>query len=849
MLSSCSTDKNNALHRGFHNMTSRFNGYFNAREIMLLEETNLKDGFNDDYSQLLPIFIYPDEQKSQSMYAQMDKIIEKCSEVIERHSIDKRKIEYVKWIDDSYFLIGQARLYKQEYGLAEQTFLYLYQHYKKDPSRYGGLTWLVKTLIETKQWDRAEEFLDLAEDNIRKYPEEFLGEYHATVADYNIKRDQDYDKGIEHLEKAVELTKKRDGKVRYTYILAQLYQEKKKFLRATEAYGNVLKLNPDYKMRFNARISRAIAFDVNGSDSKAIKKELNKMLKDIKNEEFKDQIYFALAELALKEDNESLAVELLQKSINTSVSNNKQKSLSYLRLADLYFEKLDYIAAQERYDSTLQFLPEEHPEYFPTEDKNNNLQDLVRNLKVIKLQDSLLILSNLSSGDREKKVKQIVGALKEKDERIKQAELNKLASSQNQTNSGLINVAAGGRKGKWYFYNPTTTALGINDFKSIWGDIQLSDNWRRKNKVSNQVVQKLNPKEKEAAIEDSVEQAQRYNSNFYLETIPKDYKEQLEAHGKVAEALFNVGTIFKESFIDYNNAISSFERVVKEYDTSKYNLPTHYQLYRIYTINEYQEKADIEKKWVLDNHPFSEYAYLIKNPNYSKDSKETKEKVEEFYVSTYKLYRYGLYNDVINSCEKADRTFNKNHLKAKFDLLKAQSIGQSKPKSEFKVALEKLIADHPKTGEQTRAQEMLSFLNQQITNGGVTQNNPQEVSYVRDAKDQHMVILSAPQTKNAGFSILKNKLADFNKNSFRETRLSITESALGDKTMYLVRGFNNEADAIKYLKAIQNDPPVSTIVSQFNGNQYLISNTNFRKLFKSKNEEEYIQFFHKDYLL
>lgn len=849
LLSSCSTDKNKAINRGFHNMTSRFNGYFNANEIIVKEEILLRESFNDDYSQLLPIFIYPSEEKAQSLYAPMDKVIEKCSEVIERHSIDKRNVEYVKWIDDSYFLIGKARLYKQEFGLAEQTFLYVYQHYKKNPARYQGLTWLIKTFIETEQWDRAEEFLDLAEDNIRKYPEEHLGEFYATAADFNIKRDQDYEKAIEYLEKAVELTKKRDGKARYNYILAQLYQEKNNFLLATEAYGNVLKLNPDYKMRFNARISRAIAFDVNGGDSKAIKKELRKMLKDIKNEEFRDQIYFALAELALKEDDEPLAVLLLQKSINTSVSNDKQKALSYLRLADLYFERPDYIAAQERYDSTLQFLPEEHPDYFPTEDKNNNLQDLVRNLKVIKLQDSLLALSNLSSGDREKKVKEIIKALQEEDERKKQAELSKLASAQNQSNPGLINVAGGGRKGKWYFYNPTTAALGLNNFKSEWGDIQLSDNWRRKNKVSSEVVEKLNPEEIEAAIEDSVEQAQRYNPNFYLEAIPKDYAEQLTAHGKVSEALFNVGSIFKESFKDYVNAINSFERVTKEYDTSRYNLPAHYQLYRIYKINEYEEKAEIEKKWVLDNHPFSEYAYLIKNPNYSKESKETKEKVEEFYVSTYKLYKYGLYTDVINSCEKADASFGKNHLKAKFDLLKVQAIGKSKSKGEFKVGLEKLIKDHPSTPEQARAQQMLDFLNKQISTGEVAKTEVPKVTYQRDPKDQHMVIVSAKQTKNAGFSALKNKLADFNRNSFREIRLSITESALGDKTMFLVRGFDNEADAIRYLKALRNNSPVKTIVNQFNGNQYLISNNNFRKLFKTKNEEEYIEFFGEDYLL
>ena len=103
---------------------------------------------------------------------------------------------------------------------------------------------------------------------------------------------------------------------------------------------------------------------------------------------------------------------------------------------------------------------------------------------------------------------------------------------------------------------------------------------------------------------------------------------------------------------------------------------------------------------------------MKRNPNYSKQSKETREKVEEFYVATYKLYKYGLYADVINSCEKADNTFSENHLKAKFDLLKAQAIGESKSKIIFKDALEKVVKNHPKTPEQERASKILVFLNQ-----------------------------------------------------------------------------------------------------------------------------------------
>ncbi|MBL4707870.1 MAG: tetratricopeptide repeat protein [Flavobacteriales bacterium] len=847
LATSCSRKKNTSLSRAYHNTTSRYNGYFNARELMKEKDIELRTTLKEDYSQLLPIFIYPTESQSQAMYPDMDKVIEKCSEVIERHSIYKRGKEYIKWIDDSYFLIGKARLYKEELGLAESTFLYVYQNYKKDPARYNGLNWIIKTFIQTEQWDRAEDFLDIAEDNLRKYPEEHLGHLYAIYADYNIKKDKDYEKAIENLEKAIELTKKKEPRRRYTYILAQLYQKNNNLLLATEKYTQVLKMNPSYKMRFNARISRAIAYDVKGADSKAIKKELNKMLRDVKNEDFRDQIYYALAEIAIKEQDEPLAIAYLKKSTKFSVSNKKQKALSFLRLADIYFEQPSYIAAQEHYDSTLQFLPEEHPEYYPTEDKNNNLQELVKNLKIIKLQDSLLTLSNLSSADREKKVEKIIKKLKEEEERKKQAELQKLREAQNQASSGLTNVTGGSRgKGRWYFYNPNTRAIGVGGFINKWGNVVLEDNWRRKNKASSTIAQNTGETKEQISKQDPESENKKYNPEFYLKNIPKDYKGQLIAHSKISEALFNVGTIFKESFTDYTSAIGSFERVVKEYDTSRYNLPAHYQLYRIYKINEYDEKAEIEKKWVLDNHPFSEYAYLIKDPNYNKQSKETKEKVEEFYVATYKLYRYGLYNDVVSSCEKADNTFSVNYLKAKFDLLKAQAIGHSKPKLVFKSALEAVVEDHPKTPEQKKASEILAFLKQKPKAKG-TSKSKTTVTYKHNPKSKHIFILSAKVNKGSNFSILKNKLSDFNKQYFRESNLTVTQSALQNKSIYLVRTFDNEELAIRYIRALKNNTQLSSIIRQFNAKQYLISNENFRKLFQSKEEDEYLKFFNKEY--
>ena len=74
----------------------------------------------DDFSQLLPIFIYPTEDESKAMIPKMDVVIEKSSTVIERHSIYKRKKEHVKWIDDSYLLIGLAQFNKGNLVSAEE---------------------------------------------------------------------------------------------------------------------------------------------------------------------------------------------------------------------------------------------------------------------------------------------------------------------------------------------------------------------------------------------------------------------------------------------------------------------------------------------------------------------------------------------------------------------------------------------------------------------------------------------------------------------------------------------------------------------------------------------------------
>lgn len=832
MALSCSTDKSTFLTRAFHNTTSRYNGYFNAREIIKATEKSLRETQLDDYSQLLPIFIYPGEKKSMELYPSMDKVIEKCSEVIERHSIYLRKKEHVKWIDDSYLLIGKARFYKKEFALAKETFLYVYQAYKADPNRYKGLLWLIRSNIETEDWDEVNKYIDLVEDDTG-FPEELKGEYHAILADFLIKSEADYEGAIVNLEEAIRLIEKKKDKVRKVFVLAQLYQMKNDFSKASSLYADVVKMRPGYTMEFNAKINRAIAYDVSSNNSESIRKQLLKMLKDEKNVDFKDQIYFALAELELKEGNEDLGISYLQKSAALSTVNVKQKALSYLRLANLFFAKPDYIQAQSYYDSTVQFLPKEHPEYYLADDKNKSLQDLVSNLKVIQLQDSLLALSNLSEKDRRKKIEELIEEKKEEAERQRIA-----AEIKEERALAAKRASSGSSDGDWYFYNQTSLSFGRSEFKQVWGNRSLSDNWRRTNKGTVFGGKESTAREASGeAIEG--EESEEYDPETYLKDIPTDKADILAAHGKISQALFNVGTIFKESFDDKGSAINAFKRLIAEYDTSRFNLPSHYQLYRIYASMGEDELAEVEKKWVLDNHPFSEYAYLIKNPDYNKNKQETKEKVEAFYAATYNLYEYGLYEDVIKSVNKADTVFLTNHIQPKYDFLRAKAIGYSRSREEFKQALEELIAAYPEDSVKIEAEIILGFLKNM-------QSNEPKATYTFNPDDKHFLIVSIP-AKGPAAAAVQNSLSTFNSQNFREDKLMVTPTALNNKSVFLVREFENQKAAGRYLDALLNNIQLMGQISKLNGDTYLISGENFKTLISDKDEAHYKRFYDRIY--
>jgi tetratricopeptide (TPR) repeat protein len=840
-LLGCSRKKNTFTRRAYHNTTARYNAYFNGREITKLALQSLEDTYEDDYSLLLPLFIYGDEESSKTIYPQMDEVIKKCSKVIERHSIYLKKEEHIRWIDDSYMLIGKARFYKREYFGALEIFEYVERAYKGKDIRYEAMIWMARTYMELESDVSAQLMLEKIE-SAPKLPPQYIGDYNALYADYLI-GEENYDQAIPRLEVAIANTKKKKVRRRFTYVLAQLYHLKEDYAKASQYYTEVLKLKPEYIMDFSARINRAKAYDVEARDSEPIKKELHKMLRDRKNLEFYDQVYFALAELAFREKDDSLGIEYLHKSASSSVNNTKQKSLAYLKLGHIYFDRPHYVNAQAYYDSTSGILENSHPDFELMTERLEGLTKLVDHIKVVQLQDSLQHVAGMSEKDREKLIRKIIREVEIEEERRQQELENSFLNSFETGNEQANNT----RSGKWYFYNQTTKSIGVTEFFGVWGGRKLEDNWRRSNKQATGFAQIEEGEQVDTAGTGGLTNK---DVEYYLKDLPLNDSSLNVSHNKIIESLYQIGVIYKEDFNDHPKSVETFEELIDRYDTCRYALSSYYQMYRSSLLLGDQERANYYKDIILTQHEFSEYARLISNPSYAKQRRNRAEKIEAFYNATYQLYEYHQYRDVVEGCVNSDTLFGKNELKPKFDLLKALALGKMGDKEGFIRALNEVIINHPGDKVKDRAEEILGQVESKLESNAeeVTNTTPTAV-YKIEPEKEHVFVLIVPQSATMPSDKVKIGVANFNSRSFGTAQLTISSVLLDmESQLVSVRGFKNKEQAMNYFGAFIIDEKVLGEVNRQSFDRFVISSANFTTFYKDKNITQYQRFFEENYL-
>ncbi|MBL4592671.1 MAG: hypothetical protein JKX68_02525 [Flavobacteriales bacterium] len=597
-------------------------------------------------------------------------------------------------------------------------------------------------------------------------------------------------------------------------------------------------------MMFNAKISRALSFDPESGEQKDIKKMLSRMVRDGKNAEFLDQIHYALADIAFKEKNEPLGIDHLQKSAALSVSNDKQKALSYLRLGELFYSKPLYMESQAYYDSCLTVLPEDYSRYETIYDRSKSLTRLVENIIIVQEEDSLQKLAN-DEGYRNKIVEELVQKAIDEEER-KKAELE----NDNEFNTFNNNSTIGSsipNSGKWYFYNNTTLGFGFTDFRKNWGNRKLEDNWRRSNKETVASFEEDLENDLDTSDSDStkVKINEKTTAEYYLQYIPLTDKMMNVSHNKIIESLYALGNIYREDFQDYKNSIISFEDLITRYDTCRYKLPSWYNLYRISLLIDDDAMKQKYQNLILNNYPESEYARIIQDPSYNKVTRENRKRVDNYYSIVFNLYSDELYNKVLVRCEKAKSIFADNHLQDHFDFLAAMATGHINTIDTFKLALENVITLHPQSEVSVEAKRILELIKKGIKVDVEETTTVIPYNHVFDSEFNFVVVVPGKDNKANKYKV---DISNFNSKYYSDKTFKISNIFVDPlNRLIIIKSMDGYDTAIDYFKSFKlNNDNLKDL--NIKGYQYfLISKKNFALFYKNKDIKGYTTFFNENF--
>lgn len=865
ILTQCSVEKNTATTRFYHGLTSRFNIYFNGYESFKTGIEKINKGYKDDYSELLRVFEFSDPSTPSLCSSDMDRAIQKASKLISLKSITARpefkskrdltekekamleQKEFNEWVDDSYYLIGLSRFYKHEFDEAEALFNYCITQANDPGIKVESSIWLAR--LKNEKGNFTESNRILSEITVTSSSSRSLkAMYYTTLTDMFIKQKR-YSEATEPLTQSIEFISGKRQKYRYTYLLAQLYERAGDSGKAALLYRKVVNMNPPYDVEFNAMINIAGVFDINSGDPAEIRKELEKMLKDVKNKDFQDQIYYALGNLMMKDNNETEAIDFYRKSAYSSSVNQNQKGKSYLALADLYYAKPDYMKAGKYYDSSVYFIDQKYPDYNELVKKSQNLNSLVTQLTIIQTEDSLQKVALLPKGQRDALISGIIAKIVKEESEGKTSEYadryNVGQSYENQRRAqDNIN-----QEGKWYFYNQTALTFGRTEFRKKWGERRLEDNWRRSNKATVNIQQVTEgTEEKGTKGADTARAVSDYKKpEFYLKNLPVNDSLLAVSNEKVANAYFSAGEIFNEKIADKNKSAESFESLISRYPDHELIPEGLYHLYSIFRETD-KNRAETYRQRLLVKYPSSEFARILSDPEYYNKKMESMKQAEKLYESAYSAYISENFNGAVSKCDSALANSPKDALAPKFMLLRAYATARISDERTFKEELKKLVDTWPGTDESKKAEELISYLNQEIPELKIEEETVIAAElYIADTLAIHsfaLIIMDPSFNINqASFDVISYNIDNYTNKNYR------TEGVLSDSKyiMITVSGFSDNKQAWAYYSGfnpssvLRNPANVKTMT-------FLINSENMKALEKDKNPDRYNLFFNDNYL-
>lgn len=874
-LTACSTSKNTFPNRAYHNVTCRYNVYWNGNQAMKDAEREYAKLSKDNYTTILPIYNYPDKTELGPCLSHLDRTIQKSSKAIHKHSMMFKGKEYVKTIDDAYFLMAKSYFYKQDYVQAQRVLNYIVHTYPKSNVFSEAQVLLARTQMRQGYYSSADELLEtIRYMNESKNKKNFNVLFNAAKAEYHLTApDGDVQEAIDYIGNALANKPQREFRTRLQLILGQLYESLGQQAEAQKNFKTVIQKSNNYEMTFCAQMHMAANYDGTESNRNAITKQLNKMLNDKKNENYHDQIYYAFSEIARIDEDQDLRMEYLAKSVAASTENNYQKTFSSITLADLYFEENEYREAQHYYDTAMMAIPKNYPNYEQLQKKSSVLKDLVDKLDEIDLQDSLLRIANLPEGQRNAWVRKMIADYTEAERKAAEEEAERMLAMQNAASYTNINTTSS--NGKWYFYNQSLVTAGKQDFYRRFGNRKLEDNWFISNKtqISFDDMALMNDP---SLANDTVDYDEDGNpipkretdpkkEAYYLQDLPLTQGAKDTANAIIAKDLYETGFMYQDLLSDTKRACASFESLLQRYPQSEFALPSVFMLYTLYK-NAKDPRAEDYKNLILTKYPNTDYAKLIQDPEYASKLVAKEKTLETQYAQVYEDFTNKRWAKVVSAADAAIPNCTETTLQSQYTYLRAVAAGQVYNQDSLIVGLTQVVTQFPQEPVAELARIYLSnFSKEQIQKSlGIEETAPESETvqqlvqptepektsvFTYTPEDNHYTVLLV-KTSELPLQTVKQNINTFNKSFFSLKKLIVSSFLIDNQyQMITISKFSNSSDAMDYYNILIKDETFKADIDRKVIEVYVMSANNYTTFYNKRDERaKYPAFFNSNYI-
>lgn len=855
VMLSCSQESNSVVSKFWHNMTARYNAYYLAKERMKLVEDKIWENQKDDYNRILEIFPLIDTNLSTTLKPDLDYIFE-------RASITPTKHKNSNWVDDSYILIGKLKLYENKLDSGIFAFKYVNTKSKDEQTRYSSLVWLLRTYLLNGEMKFARDvhtYLDNQKLNSKNKRDFYLASAQFYKVNENLKETAN------RLKKALPHIKRdSDYKSRIHYIIGQILQKHHQPDSAYYHYSQTLKKNPPYDLSFFAKLNMSqVSSPTEEKEIKKIRHYFDKMLVDLKNTEFKDRIYYDMAQFELKQGNRDTAITYLNKSIQTLGGvTPHMKAYSYLSLGNIYYNhpsmaKLKkYTLAKTYYDSTVAEMDTLFENHDFIVERDKVLSNFVDQIETIEREDSLQRLGKMDNESLSAyldEVKQL------EEERLKQEAIKEDArqkkKKREEAKAAFSSQNAFSNNSSFVFYNRQELLLSNIKFKEKWGERKLEDNWRRSTKdfiindeplsdstsIDTTATVKVDTLPKINALDEKIA-AINVNKEELYKDIPKTPADFALSDEKLTKAYYLLGKIYDQNLEETDNAIITFLELQKRFPENEFTTEVYYFLYLLCPKSEICNESDYENI-LLNKYPSSLYANLIKNPDYLTETKLSNKTVHELYEKAFNHYHQGNYLTAQKEVSNIMIQYPHNDIPDKLNFLKTLTYAKTDKLAQYKSGLINFILTYKNSDIVPYATELLTAIN--LKGNAIYAVKDSTFS---NHKDTTQYFIAFFQENEIGYKKNLKQFYEFHQTYYRDSTFS-TRRIDFDSTYYaiVIKSLSNRKNAKTYLEKLIHWNKFSDHYKDMTYHYYIIDPQNYDVLSRRKNRDEYSTFYKKNY--